>query len=156
MNDLEWLEELKNSPKGSVEYNKYLSIMYPYLTSRNPSGKMYDDYEDTVLDEVPDGWKDLVLQMCDELNTLLDKYNVSDISEFYFSQIKEKFGRLQIYYVGVPEIIHNEFLDLIDKYSMQSTRICVKCGKPAKYYTQGYVRYYCEEHTPSTKYIIGE
>ena len=27
LNDLGWLEELKNSPKGSVEYNKYLSIM---------------------------------------------------------------------------------------------------------------------------------
>jgi hypothetical protein len=150
----DWLNDLKNAPKGSREYNQYLGINYPYLIPRDIFGTIDDIFDYTILDLVPEGWKELFIKMCDEINNVLDKYNICDTSEFYFYDVKEKWGRLNVEAVNIPKSIYWEVMDVMDKYYRESARVCIKCGKPAKYYTQGWVNYFCEEHTPSTKYEI--
>ena len=35
--------------------------------------------------------------------------------------------------------------DIINKYSDLSSRICINCGKPAKYISKGWISPYCED-----------
>ena len=68
--------------------------------------------------------------MIEELNRLIDKY---DVKEYSIEQIKEKFGELCWYDSGFPEEGRDEYLAWKDKYTDLSYRTCICCGKPAKY-----------------------
>lgn len=97
-------------------------------------------YDHTLYDHIPEGWrKAFGNQLSKELKKQLKKDN--QLKTFRFSQIKEKYGTLRLYNFGCSE----ECMKLLNKYEKLSKEYCIECGKKAKYKTEGYVLYLCEE-----------
>ena len=131
----------------SIEENKKLVEKYPFLIPRNRwTGFIPDDYDYsyTEIDDMPTGWrKAFGLQMCDEIAEILKKADY--LNEYRITQIKEKYGYLRWYDFGVPESIFTELGLVIAKYEVLSSKICIKCGKPATKVTLGWIEPYCDE-----------
>lgn len=115
--------------------NKELCERYPFLIPRNVWTDeiiwewLRDEkkYGWTLVEQFPTGWwKAFGLMMCEELREDLIKYDYLD--KFRFEEIKEKFGQLRVYYNGIP--IESDVNNIIDKYSILSENICIKCGRP--------------------------
>jgi hypothetical protein len=114
---------------------------YPYLLPRNVfTDKLPDDYDYTYIKflEIPIGWNRLFLQMCEDIRQPLidDDY----LDKFRFTQVKEKYNRLECYNLGASEEVNR----ILDKYMVLSRYVCTKCGKRARYETQGYIASYCK------------
>ena len=90
-----------------------------------------------VYPETPNGWDDIVTEMCEEINDWLVENHLAD--EYVVYQIKEKFGGLRWYDNG---IIPNE---IIDKYEILSEKTCAHCGKPSTHMTTGWILPLCDE-----------
>ena len=122
---------------------KKLIERYPFLMPRNVwTGEVPKDYDYTYIrgiDEIPRGWKKVFLQMCEDIRQPL--IDADYLEEFMFSQIKEKWNRLECYHFGAPEKV----CDILNKYSVMSSYICTRCGKPAIYETQGYIESFCDD-----------
>ena len=124
----------------TIEWNKDLIKRYPYLLPRNVWKDEVDedyDYSWTKLDEVEDGWQDLMLRMCEEIREPLIKANYLD--KFRFSQIKEKWGHMCCYNFGAPEEVQR----IIHKYENESARTCIQCGRNALKVSAGWIAPYC-------------
>lgn len=125
------------------EYNKELVEEYPFLLPRNVWTDELDkdyDYSYTLLDCVPDGWVDLFLQMCEDLKKQLIEDNF--LENFRFTQIKEKWGKLQLYNLGCSKKANR----ILDNYTYISQFVCYRCGKPAKLYDiLHYTLPYCKD-----------
>ena len=136
--------------KRTPEENKKLCEKYPFLKWYGDplyTGYSEDhepDYKYTWEDEIPDGWrKAFCPQMWDELKAILEKADYVD--KFRFDQIKEKFGQLRLYFGGVPEEIFDECCAWEEKYLNLSEKVCIGCGKPAKYMSLGWISFWCED-----------
>lgn len=129
--------------KNSINENKELCEKYPFLMIRNQEGnidKNYD-YSYTWLDEIPSGWKKLFLQMCEDIRNELIKYNC--LNDYYFLEVKEKYGSLTVYDNDTPS---EEINEILDKYSYLSNYICIDCGSTnAILYTAGWWEPYCDK-----------
>lgn len=126
---------------NEVEQNKELILRYPFLLPRNVwTDKVDDDYDysRTRLDEVEEGWKELFLQMCEDIREPLIKADY--LEKFRFSQIKEKYGTLRAYNFGAPKEVH----DIISKYERLSGETCIKCGAAATKISTGWISPYCD------------
>ena len=124
------------------EENKKLVERYPFLLPRNIwTDEVPDSYDYSYIKgvEIPDGWKKLFLQLCEDIRQPL--IDADCLEKFRLSQIKEKYNALCCYHFGAPP----EVQDIIDKYSVMSGYVCTKCGKPAMYETQGYIESFCED-----------
>ena len=78
----------------------------------------------TVLDELPQGWKDsFVEQLCMELKEELIKEK--KLNEYCVIQAKEKNGELRWY----ANIENRKLRLIINKYKLISRNICVLCSK---------------------------
>jgi hypothetical protein len=138
-------EEDKRELKQKVlAYNDELVEKYPFLESRN----VWDDTppEDnlsTWLDDMPDGWRIAFgNEMCEEIKqALLAEGGEKTLNEYRLHQIKEKWGMLRIYSAWTTDKVE----EVISKYEDLSWNTCIKCGKPSKYYTTGWIAPYCEE-----------
>ena len=131
------------------EKNKKLCDKYPFLNwygdplYRGYSEDCEPDYKYTWEDEVPEGWrKAFCPQMWDELKAILEKADYVD--KLKFTQIKEKYGTLRLYYNGAPEEIYDKISAWEDKYDRLSEKTCIHCGKPAKYMSIGWISPWCE------------
>ena len=128
------LEEIKQK-------NKELLEKYPWLYPVSEyTGKPLEnyDYSFTWMDDIPLGWNIAFgKQMVEELGALLEKYNYQD--EYSICQIKEKFGGLRWYDNGFPTEGYEEYKEWLDKYEELSFKTCIDCGKPAKYFTRGWI-----------------
>lgn len=131
------------------EKNKKLCEKYPFLKwYGDPLYMGYNedevDYSFTWQDEVPEGWrKAFCPQMWDELKEILERYNY--LNEFRFVQIKEKYGTLRLYSGSMPEEVFNEVNKWEIKYDKLSEKVCIRCGKPAKYMSLGWISPWCEK-----------
>ena len=128
---------------SNIEENKRLVERYPYLQPRNVwTDKIPDDYDYswTRADDIEDGWRELFLQMCEEIREPLIEADYLD--KFRFTQIKEKYGTMRAYTFGAPRTV----FDIINKYEEMSARICIKCGKPATKISRGWISPWCDEH----------
>ena len=125
------------------EQNKQLVERYPFLLPRNVwTDELPEDYDYSYINgigEIPEGWEKLFLQMCEDIRQPL--IDASYLDKFRFTQIKEKYNRMECYNNGAPEKVHR----IIDKYSMMASYICTICGKPATFETEGYIASYCDE-----------
>lgn len=123
------------------EENRKLVERYPFLLPRNVwTGKVSEDYDYTHIrgiGEIPKGWEKVFLQMCEDIRQPLIDANY--LEDFRFSQIKEKYNTMRCYHFGAPEKVQ----DIIDKYSVMTRYVCIRCGKPAIYKTQGYITSLC-------------
>ena len=100
------------------QINKKLCEQFPYLVPRNVfTDKIPEDYDYDYIRgeyELPDGWFDLFLQMCEDIKQPLVDANY--LEKFRFSQIKEKYGTMRCYVFGAPEEVHN----ILHKYEYLS------------------------------------
>jgi hypothetical protein len=93
----------------------------------------------TEWDAVEPGWnKAFGRQYLKEIKKQLKK---DKIKNWRITQIKEKWGRLNLYCNygthGLYKIIH--------KYEDISWNTCIKCGKPATYTSKGWIAPYCHD-----------
>ena len=141
------LEEIKQK-------NKELLEKYPWLYPVSEyTGKPLEnyDYSFTWMDDIPLGWNIAFgKQMVEELGALLEKYNYQD--EYSIFQIKEKFGGLRWYDNGFPTEGYEEYKEWLDKYEELSFKTCIDCGKPAKYFTRGWITPICEDCAEEYEY----
>lgn len=122
---------------------KEIHNKYPYLKCSEDNPWCYGNSDDiSWWNNIDSGWKDLHLKMFDEWNEVLNKYN--ELDKLYIEQLKEKWGMLRIYYSGVSSECMKELNKITNKYEDVSYKTCIKCGKPAKYRTTGYILPYCE------------
>ena len=120
--------------------NYFFCLRYPFYKVRNVWTDKFMGYDHTLYDHIPEGWrKAFGKQLSKELKKQLKKDN--QLKTFRFSQIKEKYGTLRLYNFGCSE----ECMKLLDKYEKLSSHYCIKCGKKAKYETEGYILYLCEK-----------
>lgn len=137
--------------KKSNFSNKELCAKYPFLL---PYNALLDqdsfeletdkvdpsfDYDFTMLDFVPDGWKDLFLEMCEELSSVLK--GKENEKTFRFDEIKEKWGELRMYTAGSSQ----ETEVIIDKYAEKSRKTCIRCGAAATRMSKGWICPYCDK-----------
>lgn len=83
--------------------------------------------------ETGPGWYDLIDETCAKI------IKIDKDKEVQFTQIKEKFGGLRIYFNIYPSNKNIEYnklfrnvLDIINKSEIRSFSICENCGKPGK------------------------
>lgn len=90
--------------------------------------------------EIGYGWYGLTLPIIKEIRLYNEKHPESKIS---IDQIKEKFGRLEIYTSGSPDYIHKMIL----KAGYESKHICEICGARGRNIKiNGWYMTLCEEH----------
>ncbi len=135
--------EYKDWMRDKIEDNKELCRKYPFLIPRNRFTDAIPedfDYSWTELDAMPDGWRTAFgEQMCEEIAQALIKDGY--LEKYRILQIKEKYGELRWYDKGATQ----EVYDIIEKYSLRSTEICIECGKPATVITKGWIFPYCDD-----------
>ena len=82
----------------------------------------------TLLNMLPIGWYDLILDMCKEIKEELVKYDL--VSKYEVIEAKEKWYGLS-WYDGLDDFspMPPAITDIVCKYEMQSKEICMMCGK---------------------------
>lgn len=121
-----------------IEWNKALIVRFPWLAYSNDTA-----YYSTWLDDMPPGWYlAFGIQMCEEIQEVLEKYGV--VGEYYVNEVKEKFGAL-CWYDTVPAICSKEIDNITFKYVQLSEQTCCECGKPAKWMSRGWICPYCDD-----------
>jgi hypothetical protein len=102
----------------------------------------------TELDAMEPGWRKVFgIRLCKEIRKQLLKEGT--LFKFRITDIKEKLGVLTIYHNGSKEID-----EIIDKYTLESEKICICCGNPATKKTLGWESYYCDECVPKNQKSI--
>lgn len=100
--------------------NRELVEEYPWLNI---------GYEQlTLLDALPRGWHDLILDMCGEIKRELIKYDL--VSKYEVVEAKEKWYGLS-WYDGLSDLspMPPAITDIVCKYEMQSREVCTMCGR---------------------------
>lgn len=128
--------------------NKKLLKKYPFLTPVNWYGyKMKTkehNFKFTILDDIPRGWRKLMLQWAEDIKPILVKGGY--LYNYTIAQTKEKYGRLEIFDNGCPKSIYKEISRLISDYGIISQNVCVICGDPnAKMCNVSWVSPFCEK-----------
>jgi len=133
-------KNMKENIENHKKHNKELCDEYPYLLPHFNNKSDYDDFDYSyiVVDEIPSGWRDLFMQMCEDIKPILEKNNMLD--SFYFVQVKEKYGSLRMYVSACPA----EVYAILDKYEYVSQFVCECCGQPATKETRGWISHYCD------------
>lgn len=117
------LRQRKNIRKARgnrLEQDRYLIERYPWLYP-------YPNDNGILLDALPSGWRDLILDLCAELRVLLDKYDLVD--KYRVAEAKEKWFMLRWYdYLTDGSEMPQDVVDLVMKYEKQSQNVCMLCG----------------------------
>lgn len=117
------LRQRKNIRKARgnrLEQNRYLIERYPWLYP-------YPNDNGILLDALPSGWRDLILDLCAELRVLLDKYDLVD--KYRVAEAKEKWFMLRWYdYLTDGSEMPQDIVDLVMEYEEQSQYVCMLCG----------------------------
>lgn len=117
------LRQRKNIRKARgnrLERDRYLIERYPWLYP-------YPNDDGILLDALPSGWRDLILDLCADLRVLLDKYNLVD--KYRVAEAKEKWFMLRWYdYLTDGSDMPQEIVDLVIRYEEQSQYVCMLCG----------------------------
>jgi len=77
-----------------------------------------------------DGWYQLFWELNVEIAVHLDmlKSSGQEVPDFYWAQVKEKFGLARVYYNNGDDVIS----ELVSKYESATATVCEDCGKPGK------------------------
>ena len=134
---------------------KRLVECFPFLLPRNVfTDRLPEDYDYTYMSgvgELPVGWNKLFLLFCKHLRKALINSNYLD--KFRFTQIKEKYGYMNLYNNGYPDGC--KAYELIHIYEHLSSYVCQSCGKIAKYTTEGWIEQCCDMCF-SNKHKVGD
>lgn len=106
-------------------------------------------YSHTWYDDISHGWQVAFgKQLSDELLKVGSKFIGKPKADgtpttwpdiLSFTQIKQKWGWLELYASAIPEIDH-----VLEKYHFMSTFYCEECGRKSKYMSDGWVQYLCK------------
>ena len=130
----------KEWEKDKIDEEKRIVAKYPFLRLRDIDGTIDTESKFPMIGlEIPNGFEMLFFQMCEDIKLILEKHDIMD--DFYFIQVKEKYGMLCCHSTGAPREVH----EVIAKYEQMSQYICSVCGKPAAYETTGWIEPYCED-----------
>lgn len=146
-------EELKEDYKGDfncirLTINQILAFKIKILDwiEKYPLQIIHFPTYYTELDSMDKGWKDAFgMNFCKDLRKALIKtggYKL--LFRFRILQIKEKYGRLEVYCIGYNDEINK----VISKYSKLSEKTCIRCGKPATWISKGWISPYCDDCVP--------
>lgn len=95
--------------------------------------------------ECGQGWYSLLEKFFEDVDCCVKD---NTIKEFVFSQIKEKFGQLRIYYHGYDEKLDKLILEIEKK----SGEICEVCGEKGELKSEnGWLTTLCNEHRKQRK-----
>lgn len=96
-------------------------------------------FQDIYL-EILDGWFDLLWDLCLKIREEINKSNLKD---FKFTQIKEKFALLNVYCYGENEYIRK----LISEVLLKSGKICENCGTKENVTKEGkwWIKTFCKD-----------
>ena len=132
-----WLFTLVKFP-----YHYVLFKIYPFL---NPLQKLETkgfhlaSYTYSLLDCMPKGWnRAFGLQMAKEIKQWLKEHNITD---YEVTDVKDKRGKLHWYDNGPTQL----YSDVVVKYEIMSSELCVRCGKKASHVSKGYMHPFCED-----------
>lgn len=127
-----WFEKRrKNKIK---KFNREICEQIPLL---KPADDPDYDYSYLVGDlEIPRGWIPLFRMMCSDLSYILISAHCFD--HFSFEQIKEKYGKMTVYFTfdfeNTEQAVYELLEETIDKYCHMSEYICCQCGRPTTIY----------------------
>jgi len=89
-----------------------------------------------------DGWFTLFYELNKRIAFYLENINPNVKPDFYWTQVKEKFGTARWYYNGGDDIIS----DLVDYYENQTSYTCETCGDLGKLRGNGWFYTSCDDH----------
>ena len=127
--------------------NFFFCLKYSFWKARNVWDNKFAGYAFTWYDDISLGWRIAFgKQLSDEIKQagkasrkrLKKHLRWKDMLQW--QQIKEKYGELCIYASTTEEIDK-----VIRKYELMSICYCEYCGKPARYITDGWITYLCED-----------
>lgn len=100
----------------------------------------------TELDSMDKGWREAFgMNFCKDLKkALIRTGGYKLLFGFRILQIKEKYGRLEVYCIGYNDEINK----VISKYSKLSEKTCIRCGKQATWISKGWISPYCDDCVP--------
>lgn len=112
---------------------------FPFMQARNVwSGEKLDF---PIYCECGDGWYGLIMDLCRQVQKVLDKESSKFVEGFYPIQIKEKYGGLRFY----TTYGNDEIFKLIDEAEEKSTKICERCGNPGVLRGNSWLYTLCDE-----------
>lgn len=105
---------------------KQMIKSYPWLE--------IDGSRATLLDLIPKGWHNLIIDMCDKIATKLDEHNIP--REYYrVADVKEKWFMLSWFgYLSKDEYelcdypMPDEIMKIVRDYEIKSKKVCMICG----------------------------
>lgn len=97
--------------------------------------------------ECGDGWYEIIRQMCIEIE---NRCKNKKIENFEFSQIKEKFASLRVYYDGQYDEHINGIIDMAEAISSVTCEICGARGFRHK--NGGWMRTLCHKDAKELQY----
>ena len=147
------VEELKEIYNGDFNYirltiNQILAFKIKILDwiEKYPLQIIHFPTYYTELDSMDKGWREAFgMNFCKDLRkALIRTGGYKLLFRFRILQIKEKYGRLEVYCIG-----YNDEIDkVISKYSKLSEKTCIRCGKPATWISKGWISPYCDDCVP--------
>lgn len=88
------------------------------------------------------GWQDLLGRLCDRIRTAIRKGGT-----FKFSQIKEKYGTLRVYWDGrLSQEATIQVEEAIALAEARSATCCEVCGEPGRLHGDGWLTTRCAAH----------
>lgn len=124
--------------------NFFFCLKYPFMKSRNVWSSRFSGYKYTAYDEILDGWQIAFGKQL--LADIVQAFKANHVPKrkwtktLRWEQIKEKYGELCLY-ASAPDYIQ----DILTKYEDMSSCYCCRCGKPAKYWSTGWICPFCED-----------
>lgn len=133
--------EYKDWMEDKIQVEKAIVKKYPFLRIRDIDGNIDTNSKFLMIPlEIPDGWVRLFFSMCNEIKPILKKEG--KLYDFYFIQVKEKYGDLRCYYCGdAPK----EVEDIIHQYESAAHYFCIYCGNVAILKSDGKREPFCKE-----------
>ncbi len=126
-------------------HNRYLVWRFPFLEPRTVDGGRIPGYEYdyTFIDSYPDGWRKVVIRYVKKIAKVLKEYG--ELENFHIADAKEKYGEARLYHSGISSAeCANTVDDLIWSMESDTGHTCNRCGRPAKYVTNGYILPFCK------------
>lgn len=102
--------------------------MINFVNARDLHGDILPDIG--IFDFVPDAYLPLICKFVEELEPLVEQ--LENPEEFYFLDVKEKYGELRFY----PSFYNDEINELIERYTDLSRDVVVNENFPLR--TEGY------------------
>ena len=93
--------------------------------------------------ECDDGWADLLVELCEKIQSGLNTFEPQVANEIVALQVKEKYGTLRFYISAYDDTIE----DYIEEAAKKSAGTCEQCGKQGKLRGTVWLYAACDEHT---------